>query len=467
ARQICDILGYLHMQNPPIIFRDLKPANIMLTPQGQIKLIDFGIARHFRHGITADTSAYGSSGFAAPEQYGENQTDPRSDIYALGATLHYLLTCIDPSKTPFTFDPPSQYAKVSPRLETIIMKALELRSENRPNDVREMLDLLTKCSPASSNSPLKQNPVFNNKEETKVNKNNPADLLVTAPKALSGQMKTNKMKPGENKTVVLDHHGNPLTGQYEQNVVNPYAQPIKNKTQKSMATNKKVNKKRNILITVCLAIVLMAGCVYGFNHYILNKENSHFNTISNTDLNAGKENNNDKNQNKTDEKSEAKSLEVSTTDTSTANSNDKIQPQQITNTADDTNDSNSENVDVRNQPQFRRALEFREGLAAVMMVDSGKWGFIDTKGKMVIQPQYTDVGGFSEGLSWVRIGEYGNSSCGYIDKTGKLVIQPQYDYAGGFTNGQAIVQFYENGKFIERHIDKNGRKIIDDISNNY
>lgn len=66
ARQLCDILDYLHNQSPPVIFRDLKPANIMLTPEGHIKLIDFGIARHFQQGSTADTSAYGSSGFAPP-----------------------------------------------------------------------------------------------------------------------------------------------------------------------------------------------------------------------------------------------------------------------------------------------------------------------------------------------------------------------------------------------------------------
>lgn len=141
GRQLCEILDYLHKQSPPIIFRDLKPANIMLTPQGRIKLIDFGIARHFRQGSTADTSAYGSSGFAPPEQYGENQTDPRSDIYALGATLHYLLTGKDPSKNPFIFEPPGQTVTISHRLETAVMKALELRAENRPANVQELLHL--------------------------------------------------------------------------------------------------------------------------------------------------------------------------------------------------------------------------------------------------------------------------------------------------------------------------------------
>lgn len=158
AEQLCNILDYLHSQSPPIIFRDLKPSNIMLTPQGQIKLIDFGIARHFRQGSTADTSAYGSHGFAPPEQYGQNQTDSRADIYALGATLHYLLTGIDPTPNPFNFDPPGQHSQVSPHMETAIMKALEFKAQNRPRDAREMLGLLPQGSvrsniPAGPSSP--------------------------------------------------------------------------------------------------------------------------------------------------------------------------------------------------------------------------------------------------------------------------------------------------------------------------
>jgi serine/threonine protein kinase len=135
AIQLCDILDFLHKRNPPIIFRDLKPDNIMLTPEGRIKLIDFGIARHFQHGNTTDTAAYGSSGFAPPEQYGENQTDSRSDIYALGATMHFLLTGIDPSKSPFSFEPPRKYTKVSNRINSAVMKALEMRAENRPQSI--------------------------------------------------------------------------------------------------------------------------------------------------------------------------------------------------------------------------------------------------------------------------------------------------------------------------------------------
>lgn len=146
AMQLCDILEYLHKRNPPVIFRDLKPDNIMLTPEGQIKLIDFGIARNFQPGNSVDTVAYGSGGFSPPEQYGQNQTDARSDIYALAATLHYLLTGIDPSTGPFRFEPPSKHATVSAVLEETIMQALDLNPENRPQKIEAFKALISDSS---------------------------------------------------------------------------------------------------------------------------------------------------------------------------------------------------------------------------------------------------------------------------------------------------------------------------------
>ena len=92
AQQLCDVLAYLHSQQPPIIFRDMKPSNIMLARNGRIKLIDFGIARLFRHKGAHDTRLLGTPGFAPPEQYGGAQTDERSDIYSLAMTLFQLMT---------------------------------------------------------------------------------------------------------------------------------------------------------------------------------------------------------------------------------------------------------------------------------------------------------------------------------------------------------------------------------------
>jgi len=103
--QLCEVLEYLHAQQPPIVFRDLKPANIILAVEGKVYVIDFGIARFFKPGQVKDTIALGSPGYAAPEQYGRVQTTPRADIYSLGAILHQMLTGNDPAEAPLRFAP--------------------------------------------------------------------------------------------------------------------------------------------------------------------------------------------------------------------------------------------------------------------------------------------------------------------------------------------------------------------------
>jgi serine/threonine protein kinase len=130
--QICDVLIYLHSQNPPIIFRDIKPSNLIRRPDGTVNLVDFGIARRVRQGAATDTVLFGSPGYAPPEQYGQGQTTPRSDIYALGATLHHLMTGRDPSSEPFKW--PSLYSlnpAVPLVLDRLVMKCLEMKPANR------------------------------------------------------------------------------------------------------------------------------------------------------------------------------------------------------------------------------------------------------------------------------------------------------------------------------------------------
>ena len=92
AMQLCDVLEYLHKQTPPVVFRDLKPSNIILSPDGRVMLVDFGIARYFKAGQMNDTAEFGSPGYAPPEQYkGEAQTDGRSDLYRKRFILSILL----------------------------------------------------------------------------------------------------------------------------------------------------------------------------------------------------------------------------------------------------------------------------------------------------------------------------------------------------------------------------------------
>jgi serine/threonine protein kinase len=136
ALQLCSVLHYLHTRQPPIIFRDLKPANVMLTPGGHIYLIDFGIARHFKPGQSRDTTALGSSGYAAPEQYGRAQSTPAADIYALGATLHQLLSGDDPSESPFHFAPLRlQNQPALQGLDTLVMSMVSVNIAQRPASV--------------------------------------------------------------------------------------------------------------------------------------------------------------------------------------------------------------------------------------------------------------------------------------------------------------------------------------------
>lgn len=150
ALQLCNVLEYLHNQTPPVIFRDLKPGNIMLTPDGQLKLIDFGIARFFKAGRPGDTLVMGTPGYAAPEQYGHSQTDARSDIYSLGVLLHHLLTLHDPALTPFAL-PPAQ--KLNPAISSgmtrIIARAVELQPAARYQSVGELRQDLLAASSSS------------------------------------------------------------------------------------------------------------------------------------------------------------------------------------------------------------------------------------------------------------------------------------------------------------------------------
>lgn len=139
--QIADVLCYLHSQDPPIIFRDLKPSNVMLCKNNHIYLIDFGIARRFQPGSSRDTQMLGSVGYSPPEQFGKHQTDARSDIYSLGATLHHLLTGRDPSHAPFKFTPARILNPIVPDdLSRLLDQCLHLDADARPRTMKMVAD---------------------------------------------------------------------------------------------------------------------------------------------------------------------------------------------------------------------------------------------------------------------------------------------------------------------------------------
>ena len=154
AEQIASVLGYLHSQRPPIIFRDLKPSNIMLTSAGQIKLIDFGIARVFAPGRSRDTQVLGTPGFAPPEQYGKAQTDARADVYSFGCTLYQLLSGYDPGSTPFYLPPlDTRNPKVSPSVQAAILRATKLDRDQRYQTVEEFARDVSNGRQSSTASP--------------------------------------------------------------------------------------------------------------------------------------------------------------------------------------------------------------------------------------------------------------------------------------------------------------------------
>ena len=157
AIELCTVLDYLHRQRPPLVFRDLKPSNIMRTPDGKLMLIDFGIVRTFKEGQHQDTVQMGTPGYAPPEQYG-GQTEPRSDLYSLGATMYVLLTgerltggLLIPSVRERSPD-------VSPALDDLVRRMTALRPQERPASALAVRSELEQIRADSSSGAFVANP---------------------------------------------------------------------------------------------------------------------------------------------------------------------------------------------------------------------------------------------------------------------------------------------------------------------
>jgi outer membrane protein assembly factor BamB/tRNA A-37 threonylcarbamoyl transferase component Bud32 len=146
--QICDVLAYLHNHKPPVIFRDIKPGNLMLRPDGRVMVIDFGIAKVFEHGQRG--TMIGTEGYSPPEQY-RGAAEPRGDLYALCATLHHLLTGRDPRlEPPFTFHerPIREFnPAILPEVEAVIMKSLSYDVQERFASANELANALANALP--------------------------------------------------------------------------------------------------------------------------------------------------------------------------------------------------------------------------------------------------------------------------------------------------------------------------------
>lgn len=166
--ELCDVLEYLHSYKPePIIFRDVKPSNVMINQQGRVVLVDFGIAKNFKTGQKG--TMIGTEGYSPPEQYRGDAT-PVADIYALGATLHHLLTNHDPRmEAPFSFSERkirSINSRVSLELEVVIDTALQYNPEDRFQSITDMKSAL--LSVAKKTGTLTKLPVIDKNETQSV-----------------------------------------------------------------------------------------------------------------------------------------------------------------------------------------------------------------------------------------------------------------------------------------------------------
>ncbi len=157
AVQLCEALHYLHTRQPPIIFRDMKPSNVMVTNTGLVKLIDFGIARTYKVGKKRDTVAMGSENYAAPEQWGKGQTDARSDLYGLGATMYHLLANMAPTPAFLPSEPlplGNYNGALSKKAIALIEKAMARDRRNRFQSAPEMREALIEALPMPYVSPV-------------------------------------------------------------------------------------------------------------------------------------------------------------------------------------------------------------------------------------------------------------------------------------------------------------------------
>lgn len=243
--QLTKVLGYLHTRRSPIIFRDLKPLNIMITPERNVYLIDFGIVRYFTPGKHKDTVPYATKGYAPPEQYGSDQTSPQSDIYSLGVTLYQMLSGQDPQADSFSgFRPLQSYNGDIPReLANLIATMLNSEATQRPAnmaDVKEKLEQIQMQvrqdgQQKSQNVPLRRNiplrsspPLIENVDDTY-----DVDLEEASPSPIRKRASLHNQPPFRTPTPIIeyeDEDGDEYDVDYEYDVIEPDYTPIARRT---------------------------------------------------------------------------------------------------------------------------------------------------------------------------------------------------------------------------------------------
>lgn len=441
AKQICDVYSYLHKLKPhPIIYRDMKPSNLMVTPNNDIKVIDFGIAREYKVESKSDTMYLGTEEYAAPEQKGGTaQTDERSDIYSLGVTLFHAITGKRPYEEPYGVLPiRSLEPNLSEGLEYIIEKCTKLDPDQRYQNASSLLQDLKNIAKLSKSYTTRSDEIeklLESRGTTQQATVVEATRILDETRILEETAYLHSAFKNEHvvETTLLSTDkeqrnsiGIPTTLEEKVHVSKP---PLK----------KKKSAGWKIGISITLIVILS---IIGFTMV-------RDNIIKSTTIMPS---NSQTEENLTEELSRVKA--GGKWGYINRKGDFVIQPQ-FENSYNFTEELAAIRVnekwgyinrkgDFVIQPQFEVAYDFREGMAPVKV--GGKWGYIDTKGVVVIQPQFEDAYIFREELAKVKM----NGKYGYIDKKGEVVIQPQFEEAYSFREGLAKVKIDGKYGFVDK-----------------
>lgn len=274
ALELCEILAYLHSFEPPIIYRDLKPSNVMITPKNEVKLIDFGISRVYKESKSTDTIYMGSKGYAAPEQYGLSQSNIRTDIYGLGTTMYFMLM----GNPPDGFTKPlndNEYADVNNELKKIVMKAMQIEQSNRYADVSamksEIIEFLQVCSKTRVLN-------FEIRHESDITKT----LLLSKTRAQGDYKNSDNEDRTEKKEETTFFNGLNNTSDFVK---------YDNKDEKTKVVNKKIKKGNKKAAVLLIIFIVAAGVLFS----LAKLKGNDLKTVKNADTKANVSNNESEN----------------------------------------------------------------------------------------------------------------------------------------------------------------------------
>ena len=423
-RQVADALREIHSHN--LLHLDVKPANIMLNRKGQAVLIDFGISKHYDEGGHQTSSALigTSEGYAPLEQYEAGALDsftPATDIYALGATLFFLLTGIRPPKAGDVMNDglPVLPQEISPAVRNAIDVAMQPRRKDRPQSIADFLALLGGVAPRTGGAAVPgmaaEPMAFANDAATEIS---PVHDVLPAP---------SRQTPPP--AVEAPRRDAPA--------------PERKSSDNRSGTPKK--SKAPLILLLLLFVAVIAGGAW----YITNVSGGNDNGANGG--NAMKETAVDDVVLERDRDGNDNGANGGTAMKDTVVDDVVLERYSGRNGKYGFIDK-SGNVVV--PCKYGNAWSFSEGLAAVEI--DGKWGFIDKSGNVVVPCKYHAARSFSEGLAAVRIGGWETGKWGFIDKSGNEVIPCKYDGAGSFSEGLAVVEL----DYYWGSIDKSGNVVI-------